>query len=221
MAGQIILNQKELILAPSTRFWTKTARCITNLTAPPFLTIPAFVAFGQRSPEQRGAGLGTSLGMLLALFFGLVLPVLIMIILKLCRLITDFHVTDRKQRTIPYLCASGSYLLGAGVLWQISETGNLAAVLVCYATTTLAVMVITFRWKISAHGTGVGGLLAAFSLLAGWGAAPLFLLLPLVGWARLYLKAHSLGQVIAGSLLGYSAVMFQLIFFSGWIPGLY
>jgi len=42
--------------------------------------------------------------------------------------------------------------------------------------------------------------------------APLWLLVALVAWARVHLRAHTLGQVLAGSLLGYFFTLFLFIF---------
>lgn len=68
---------------------------------------------------------------------------------------------------------------------------------------------VTVFWKISIHmvldTTGI--LLTNF--LLGWHLWPLFALIPLVGWARLRLKRHTLAQITAGVLLSVT------IFFAG------
>lgn len=210
MESQILLKQ-ETRLAFSRLVWLKVARSITNLTSPPFLAIPTLLGFDYYYQQRRGANpllFGTA--QLIALFFGIILPILIILILRLCHKIDDIHISLRKQRTTPFLCAIGSYLLGT-VLLSLREDGRcLAALLFCYTSTTLIVMLINFRWKISVHATGLGGPLAAVTLLLGWMVLPLFLLVPLVGWARVFLKAHTLAQVVAGSFFGYFSILFQL-----------
>ena len=76
----------------------------------------------------------------------------------------------------------------------------------------LTSVLINFKWKISAHGTGMGGLLALiFSIwMHGYNffdfmpfASIALLATGIVGSARLILRRHTLGQVIAGTLNGF------------------
>lgn len=210
MESQILLKSKPR-LALSTLVWTKLARTITNLTSPPFLAIPTLLGFDYYYQERQGVTATLFRpSQILALLFGIALPILIIIVLRLLHKIDDIHVSLRKQRTVPFICAIGSYALGAALLSLRPDGGILAVLLFGYASTTLIVMLINFRWKISVHATGLGGPLAAITLLLGWVVLPLFLLVPLVGWARVYLKAHTLAQVVAGSLFGYFSILFQL-----------
>jgi membrane-associated phospholipid phosphatase len=210
MESQILLK-REPKLALSTLVWTKLARTITNLTSPPFLAIPTLLGFDYYYQERQG---GTASlfrpSQIIALFFGIALPIFIIIVLRLLHKIDDIHVSLRKQRTVPFICAIVSYALGAALLSLRPDGAILATLLFGYASTTLIVMLINFRWKISVHATGLGGPLAAITLLLGWIVLPLFLLIPVVGWARVYLKAHTLAQVVAGSLFGYFSILFQL-----------
>jgi len=76
-------------------------------------------------------------------------------------------------------------------------------------TTGFIASLITIFWKISIHmvldTTGV--LITNF--LLGWHFWPLFLLIPVVAWARLKLKRHTPAQIAAGISLSV------IIFFSG------
>jgi membrane-associated phospholipid phosphatase len=40
------------------------------------------------------------------------------------------------------------------------------------------------------------------TMISGW-FAPLFFLIPLISWSRLRLKAHTMGQVVAGTIVGF------------------
>lgn len=67
--------------------------------------------------------------------------------------------------------------------------------------------VITVFWKISIHMVlDTTGVLVA-NLLFDWQLWPLFILIPIVAWARLKLKRHTLPQLVAGVLL--SVVIFS------------
>lgn len=193
----------------------KAARIISNITAPPFLAVPVYIVFGLYDQNLRTLPTNQTLEAVgTALFFGVIFPILFVIYLKSRNLVSDFHIPIREQRTLPYAASILSYIIGFGlVLWQVGG-GALSAVMLCTLLASTIIMIINFWWKISAHATGVGAPLAALVLAFGWTIAPLFLLIPVVGWARVYLKAHTLGQVIAGTLFGFgfTAVLLVTLF---------
>ncbi len=57
------------------------------------------------------------------------------------------------------------------------------------------------KWKISGH-TGASTAVAMVLSLIDPIFLPLFIIVPIVGWARLELEAHTVAQVLAGFLLG-------------------
>jgi membrane-associated phospholipid phosphatase len=77
-----------------------------------------------------------------------------------------------------------------------------------YLASTLIVQYITRYWKISTHALGITAPLAALTLLYGRQPLPFMVLIPMVCWARVYLKAHSVMQVIAGAALAVATTAF-------------
>ncbi|CUS83888.1 PAP2 superfamily protein, partial [Candidatus Kryptonium thompsonii] len=61
---------------------------------------------------------------------------------------------------------------------------------------------------------GLSGPLSVLAWIFGYKAMPLFLLIPLVGWSRLYLRAHSFWQVVGGAVLGIVSTFVQIYLFS-------
>ena len=89
------------------------------------------------------------------------------------------------------------------------------ALMLCYACNTVIMLLITLRWKISIHASGVAGPATALVYSMGVWAAAFFILLVPVGWARVQLKAHTPWQVFAGALVTAIATWLQLkIYFS-------
>ncbi len=91
------------------------------------------------------------------------------------------------------------------------------AAMLGYLVSTLIVQFITRYWKISTHACGITAPLAALTLLYGRQPMPFFVLIPMVCWARVYLKAHTVAQVVAGAAL---AVVTTVFFFSVFHVGL-
>jgi membrane-associated phospholipid phosphatase len=67
---------------------------------------------------------------------------------------------------------------------------------------------VTLYWKISVHAAGAAGVATLVTALVGVPAV-VFLPVLLVAWSRLYLRRHTLSQVVAGGLLG--AVVFAAL----------
>jgi membrane-associated phospholipid phosphatase len=82
----------------------------------------------------------------------------------------------------------------------------MVATMAGYSAASFVLMEITRYWKISAHAMGITAPMVV--LVAHYGAQPFpfLVLIPLVCWARVYLRAHTALQVIAGSALGFASV---------------
>ena len=120
------------------------------------------------------------------------------------------HIEQAQQRTTPYI-----YTLICYGFWTyfLHSTIHMPSFIVWIAVgaivALLAVALINHWWKISAHLTGIGGLLGGicsfslcYSTLPIWLIISLLILSLLLMYARLYLKAHTPMQVVCGYLLG-------------------
>jgi len=210
MSGQTHLEKETSYRAPGNG-WTRFARIVTNVTVPPFLAIPTYIVLGSYDQERIGSSYNLFISLIIAITFSFTVPVITVLVLRSQQKVSDVHITIREQRTVPFLITIVSYIIGSGLLWLVSGPSRLAATMLCYTTISIAIMLINFYWKISVHAAGVGGPLAALTLTIGWVAVPFFILIPLVDWARVYLKAHTVGQVVAGSFLGYFATLLQIL----------
>ncbi|CUT00287.1 phosphatase PAP2 family protein [Candidatus Chrysopegis kryptomonas] len=123
-------------------------------------------------------------------------------------------IPEREKRTIPYLFAVLSSFVGFLILLYFKANWLILASQWCYVSNTFLIMLINSRWKISAHSAGLSGPLTVLAWIFGFKTLPLFLLIPLVGWSRLYLKAHTFWQVVAGTVLGIFMTSSQIFLFS-------
>lgn len=145
-----------------------------------------------------------------AVLFGAVLPFLFLLYLLRSEKVTKIDVPLRSQRTGPYLISVLIYIAGFVVLLAIGASTTVYALMFCYATNTLVISAINTKWKISAHAMGSSGPLTALAVTFGWPIVPFFMLVVLVGWARVELKAHTRAQVAVGALLGILLTAFQV-----------
>ncbi|UYZ58532.1 hypothetical protein [Hymenobacter latericus] len=133
--------------------------------------------------------------------------------------VSSVELYERRQRPLPLLLTA----LGFGaatVLVAGTAAYRAPLLLLMLGSITLAVLLtllITLRWKISAHGVGLGGALGLLLLLVLGSypigpAGPRWLLAAgavaaAVGWARLVLQAHTPAQVVAGLALGAAVAL--------------
>ena len=127
--------------------------------------------------------------------------------------IADLDMSVRHERERVFGAFVLFYWVGTGTLWLIHAPPLLVATMGGYATASLVVGYITRYWKISTHALGITASLAALVHLYGQQPLPFLVLIPIVGWSRVYLKAHTTAQVVGGTLLGFACVMlFYAIF---------
>jgi hypothetical protein len=155
----------------------------------------------------------------LVVLFTFVLPTLGTALLLWTGLIKgNLELRERQQRPLPLLLATASY--GAATVLLSSTYSPLDPLLrhmIAGMTLTVAfTLLISLRWKISAHGAGVGGTLGLFVLLCMGSAGDARLVWWLLGsvvvagavlQARLKLEAHTVVQAWAGFLLGIGLVV--------------
>lgn len=165
-------------------------------------------------PPRPGRGL--LLG--LVLLFTLVLPAAgTALLLRRGLLSGSLELRERQQRPVPLLLATLSFGTAAGLLSSaLAADALLRHMMTGMTLAVLLTLLISLRWKISAHGVGVGGAVGLLALLAlggEGGVATRWWLLGSMGLAgavlraRLVLAAHTPAQAGAGFALGAGLVL--------------
>lgn len=174
----------------------RTARLLTNVGAPWLLN-----AVG---PLGLSAALGSVWwGLWVSLIAGL-LPLGLIGVLLVRRQVSDVHVRNRGDRSaviagIIAVVVLGlvAELVGQAPRWTVAVT---AAGLV----TIMGVGAVTVgaRYKVSVHtAVGAGWVVLAAMLVSPWALAALPLVAP-VGWSRVVLRDHTVGQTLWGAVMG-------------------
>lgn len=132
--------------------------------------------------------------------------------------VSDGFISDRTERPIPFFLTFLCYLFGVYWLSRVGLNMFYIAPIIGAAVSILVILPINHFWKISAHLSGMGGLCGGIFTFAFIYGKPLIVPLAVViilsgvlGWARMELKAHTLGQVCCGWLNGFVCVT------AGWL----
>lgn len=142
----------------------------------------------------------------------LLIPMITIIGLRLTGKVKSLHMPDVGDRKIPFLITSAYFLMTTWFLYQKTEMDPIlwqGMAVICVAVILLTA--ITFFWKMSAHMTGLGGLLAVVFVLGSEFPTfkvlyPLLATLVLCGFvasSRLLLHAHKPIEIYTGWLAGF------------------
>jgi membrane-associated phospholipid phosphatase len=189
------------------RAWTDVARIISTVCNPFLTSLALFVILA----GARSSGTRDFLILLFnSAFFTSIAPMLFILYLYATDKISDLDMSIRAERERVFIAFVIFYALGALDLWAIHAPAIMTASMAGYAASALVVQWITRYWKISTHALGITAPLIALTVLFGERPLPFYALIPLVGWSRVYLRAHTLMQVVAGTCL---ALVTTLLFF--------
>lgn len=161
--------------------------------------------------------------LLLIVLSTLVIPMVTIFGLRLSGTLKSIHMIDIKDRTIPFIVTTIYFSLTTYFLYDRSEFDPILwQVLGIISSSIIGLTIVTFFWKMSAHMTGMGGLLASVVVLSM--KFPTFqALYPLLGViilsgivcaSRLYLDAHRPTETYLGFIYGFALcfIGFHLIF---------
>ncbi len=200
----------EIAPTKNRRAWRDLARILSTVFNP-FLTALALFIILAHATARNTVDFWWLL--LLSTFFTSLGPMLYVFWLYGTDRISDLDMSVRHEREAVFGAFVVFYLLGTIGMWIAHAPRLMIASLAAYTVSTLVVQYITRYWKISTHALGITAPLVVLTLLYGNVTLPFLVLIPMVGWARVYLKAHTVMQVIAGALLGTgSTILFFHVF---------
>lgn len=200
-----MLNHPVLTPLPvrNRRVWRDLARILSTIFNPFLTALALFVILSHvlaRSTDEFWWLL------FLSTFFTSLGPMLFIFWLYATDRISDLDMSIREEREKVFGVFVIFYLVGTATLWLTHAPKLLIASLAGYTLATGVVQYITRYWKISTHAVGITAPLVALSFLYGRQPLPFLVLIPMVCWARVYLRAHTVGQVVAGALLATFSV---------------
>ena len=177
----------------------RLARTITEVLAPPHLVIGLLLVVG--AAGGTSPAVGALWGLVAAVFVG-VLPYSGVLLAVRRGDLSSRHIPERVHRLAPIVLTAISVAVGVTLLVLLGAPRDLVALVLAMLAGLAATGLVTTVWKISMHTAVAAGTSVILALSFG----PWLLLtvaLPTgVGWSRVYLRDHTLAQVIAGGVLG-------------------
>jgi membrane-associated phospholipid phosphatase len=137
-----------------------------------------------------------------------VLPVFIAVTFLVQSKKIDGFLTDlREQRSIVYLLASALGAVSCGLLWYLKAPELLAVTFTAGLISIIVFTGINYFWKISLHTAFMAASLTIMIIVYRVAAVWVLVFLPLVAWARIESKQHSIMQVVIGGVLAAAIVV--------------
>ncbi len=133
--------------------------------------------------------------------FLIFLPLLFFAVTYKLGWVDDLDLTNREDRPLYLVVFIISLIAALFVMYFLHLPLKFIVYTVSGLAMTIITTVITFYWKISFHTAVTTSVVTAINILGGLRFAPLFLLVPLIGWARVVLKKHTFWQVVGGFLV--------------------
>lgn len=150
--------------------------------------------------------------------FTFLLPVLNLLILYKLNYVSSLKIEKRNERTFPLIMTSLCYF---GLFYMIYDFNIWPAIKLFILGGGLCILlaaIINFWWKISAHMIGIGGLFGVLLAICYFMQMPILnaisiciILAGCIGFARLFLKSHTPGQIYLGFIIG-CLIQFSLFF---------
>ena len=193
----------------------KIANIISTITNPAIFCIPLFLIISAiLSVTDYGFDFNKFIILeSISLVFTSLFPMAI-IVLWAKKLGTDKDISNRTDRFIPMIVGIISYFIGFLICYAINVNNFFTCLLLCYSVNTGIILLITIKWKISVHTTGISGPIAALIFLLGPFGAVFAVLYPILIWSRVYLKKHTIAQAVSGAVLGFFLSVFEINLFS-------
>jgi len=148
----------------------------------------------------------------LCFLFGTVVPYLYIWFLYKKKKINDMHIPEKGDRIKPLVVACTSYIIIFIILYVLEGPLFLKSIFAVIIVSTIILTIITYFWKICLHASGITFMVITFNILFGKWMLLMIPLIPLIGWARVRIKKHTVNQVILGT--GVTAIITFLIFYN-------
>jgi hypothetical protein len=199
---------------------TKAAKIISYLFHPVFMPLYGLLLlFSFKNIFAQQLLFQAKLMILSFVFLSTVaFPMLVIYMMKKQGFIKSITMDNRSERIIPYMVVAIFYFMTYHMFRQLELPFIYSLFMMGSAFLIALVTLISFRWKISTHMVGIGGIAGvliglsfnlSINLISIIGSV--ILLSGIIGFARLKLNAHKPSEVYSGFLMG--VLIMSVLFF--------
>ncbi|MCK5170538.1 MAG: hypothetical protein KAQ75_11720 [Bacteroidales bacterium] len=136
------------------------------------------------------------------------------------KIIKNVQMENNRERLIPFFVTSVLYFFCYYLLARLGAPPTILKFILAATTTVVILFLLSFKWKISAHMMGVGGLTGALiavsfrlSVNLEYFIVVSVIVSGIIGYSRLKLKTHKQYQVYAGWVTGVFISLMVIFFF--------
>lgn len=122
----------------------------------------------------------------------------------------DIFVSRREDRIPLFIPGLLAYLVAA-IFFKLEGYMFVAGLELVSFISTFTLFVVSFKWKISIHMASLTLPISYFTLIGYPQVLAFSILVPLLAWARVKVRAHTPIQVLAGSIVGVIASLAILV----------
>ena len=183
----------------------KFAKALSYIFDGTIISIPMLVIICLTIVDNTTKALGWAF---LCLTFAMIIPYLYIHILLRKKVIRDLHISNKEDRIKPLIITIISNIIGFSILYILKAPLFLEAMFLIVIISTIIFGIITYFWKVSAHTAWITFTVITFNILFGKWMLFLLPLIPMVGWARVKIKRHTVKQVISGSIISFITTFF-------------
>jgi len=187
----------------------KFAITISYISDGSFISVPIFLIVCLMAVDNKIEAINWAL---LCFLFWTVVPYLYIWFLYKKKKINDMHISEKEDRIKPLVVSCISYIIFFIILYVLEGPLFLKSIFAVIIVSTIILTIITYFWKICLHASGITFMVITFNILFGKWMLLMIPLIPLIGWARVRIKKHTVGQVILGT--GITAIVTFLIYYN-------
>ncbi len=187
----------------------KLARIISYVFDGSFISIPILLIICLIVVDNKIEAVGWAF---MCLLFGVVIPYLYICFLYKRKEINDIHIPRKEDRMKPLIVSCVSYIICFIVLYVLNGPLFLKSIFAVSVVSTIILTIITYFWKISLHTSWITFVVITFNILFGRWMLLMIPLIPVIAWARVRIKEHTVNQVVLG--VGISSITTFFIFYN-------
>jgi len=188
-----------------------TARVISLVFTPFYLSIVGLMALFTFSYLSLLPWNFKLITLALVYIFTILVPTLIIHLYRRSLKNTPSQSANKERRAVPYIISIVSYFVCCYLMGLLHMPHFMISILLAALVIQIVCALVNVWWKISTHTAAIGGVAGALMAFAAifmfnpvWWLCVVFILAGMVGTSRMILRQHSLSQVVAGFLIGWS-----------------